>query len=312
MNVDDSHLTDIHDALSEAIEGGTPHQKKALLKALVAEIRVEGNEAAPLYRLPRAGLGIVELWWVVVSVTRTEASLSLARESLSSRMDRDCTTDAMETGGHRPRFEHLVLRETVAPAPVRARRRSAPGAGARRSDPGGLRVELVQLVRDVVKEPRLDDQAVFEPHDLDCEVGQRPARSRARDPQQRHSVSVAGEQLERLHPHGAAGFAREQSEVLLELRPAMTVTREPLRRAHMPDERGSEERAETCDVAAGEGLEGGPELAGVGVLQPASNRSFAVRLISQRPTSPALRAGRDRRWQTAVNQNLKRRSRGAP
>src|SRR6266702_3410141 len=282
MNVDDSHLTDIHDALSEAIEGGTPHQKKALLKALVAEIRVEGNEAAPLYRLPRAGLGIVELWWVVVSVTRTEASLSLARESLSSRMDRDCTTDAMETGGHRPRFEHLVLRETVAPAPVRARRRSAPGAGARRSDPGGLRVELVQLVRDVVKEPRLDDQAVFEPHDLDCEVGQRPARSRARDPQQRHSVSVAGEQLE------------------------------PLRRAHMPDERGSEERAETCDVAAGEGLEGGPELAGVGVLQPASNRSFAVRLISQRPTSPALRAGRDRRWQTAVNQNLKRRSRGAP
>jgi hypothetical protein len=68
----------------------------------------------------------------------------------------------------------------------------------------------------------------------------------------------------------------------------MTVTREPLRRAHMPDERGSEERAETCDVAAGEGLEGGPELAGVGVLQPASNRSFAVRLISQRLTSPAL------------------------
>ncbi len=57
--MDGSHLTDVHDALREAIEGGTPQQKKALLKALVAEIKVDGNEAAPLYRLPHAGVRIV-------------------------------------------------------------------------------------------------------------------------------------------------------------------------------------------------------------------------------------------------------------
>ncbi len=32
--------------------GAVGKQKKALLKTLIAEIRVEGNEAAPLYRLP--------------------------------------------------------------------------------------------------------------------------------------------------------------------------------------------------------------------------------------------------------------------
>jgi hypothetical protein len=42
-----------------AIEGGRPQQKKALLKTLIAEIRVEGNEGAPLYRFPRAGVRIV-------------------------------------------------------------------------------------------------------------------------------------------------------------------------------------------------------------------------------------------------------------
>ena len=47
------------DALREAIEGGTPQQKQALLKVLIAEIKVDGNEAAPLCRLPRAGVRIV-------------------------------------------------------------------------------------------------------------------------------------------------------------------------------------------------------------------------------------------------------------
>ena len=48
IRVDDSHLTDVHSGLREAIEGGTPQEKKALLKALIAEIKVDGNEAAPL------------------------------------------------------------------------------------------------------------------------------------------------------------------------------------------------------------------------------------------------------------------------
>jgi len=62
IQVDDSHLTDVHDAVREAIEGRTPQQKKALLKALIAEIKVDGNEAAPPYRLPHAGVRIVETW----------------------------------------------------------------------------------------------------------------------------------------------------------------------------------------------------------------------------------------------------------
>ncbi len=51
--IDNSHLADIRDALREAIEGGTPRQKNALFKTLIAEIRVDGSESAPLYLLPR-------------------------------------------------------------------------------------------------------------------------------------------------------------------------------------------------------------------------------------------------------------------
>ncbi len=67
IQVDDSHITDVHDAHRESIEGGgTPQQKKALLKALIAEIRVDGNEAAPLYRLPHPGFVLWERWWAAV------------------------------------------------------------------------------------------------------------------------------------------------------------------------------------------------------------------------------------------------------
>jgi hypothetical protein len=39
IQVDDSHLTDVHDAVREAIEGRTPQQKKALLKALSRRLK---------------------------------------------------------------------------------------------------------------------------------------------------------------------------------------------------------------------------------------------------------------------------------
>ncbi len=43
-------------AFREALETGSPAQRKALVKTLVAEIRVKGAEAFPFYRLPAAGV----------------------------------------------------------------------------------------------------------------------------------------------------------------------------------------------------------------------------------------------------------------
>lgn len=60
IRVDESQVTDIKDQLEEAVRRGTPEQEKALLRALVAEIKVEGKVGWPSYRLPRAGVRIVE------------------------------------------------------------------------------------------------------------------------------------------------------------------------------------------------------------------------------------------------------------
>lgn len=56
---DDSYVADMRDALREAIEDGTPQQKKALLKTLIAEIRVEGTKRAPIHRLLRTAVRFV-------------------------------------------------------------------------------------------------------------------------------------------------------------------------------------------------------------------------------------------------------------
>lgn len=54
-------LADAEEAIKEAIERGTPGQRKALLQALVAEIRVESREAIyPTFRLPAGTVRVMD------------------------------------------------------------------------------------------------------------------------------------------------------------------------------------------------------------------------------------------------------------
>jgi hypothetical protein len=59
LEVSESRLEEIVPAFREALETGSPAQRKARIKTLVAEIRLNGAEAFPFYRLPAAGVRIV-------------------------------------------------------------------------------------------------------------------------------------------------------------------------------------------------------------------------------------------------------------
>jgi hypothetical protein len=56
LEVSESRLEEIVSAFREALETGSPAQRKARIKTLVAEIRLNGAEAFPFYRLPAAGV----------------------------------------------------------------------------------------------------------------------------------------------------------------------------------------------------------------------------------------------------------------
>ena len=58
--VSDQDLVDIRSAIRTAIERGSPQEQKALLKALVAEIRVESRKAIyPVFRVPEGGVRVL-------------------------------------------------------------------------------------------------------------------------------------------------------------------------------------------------------------------------------------------------------------
>jgi site-specific DNA recombinase len=59
-SVSEQDLQDIRGAIKTAIEHGSPQEQKALLKALVAEVRVESRQAIyPVFRIPEGGVRVL-------------------------------------------------------------------------------------------------------------------------------------------------------------------------------------------------------------------------------------------------------------
>jgi chromosome segregation ATPase len=68
----EADLGDLRAAIEEAISEGTPAQRKALMRAQVASIKIDGREAIhPIFRLPAAPpVRLMSTWWTEADSNR--------------------------------------------------------------------------------------------------------------------------------------------------------------------------------------------------------------------------------------------------
>ncbi len=60
-------MRNVKETLRDAMLNGTPGQRKALLKELVVEVRVESRESIiPTFRLPLHRFALWKQWWAAV------------------------------------------------------------------------------------------------------------------------------------------------------------------------------------------------------------------------------------------------------
>ncbi len=60
--ITDEWIAEIHDEIVATLNEGSPAKKKALLKRLIVDVDIDEEVAYPKYRVPTAGVRIVELW----------------------------------------------------------------------------------------------------------------------------------------------------------------------------------------------------------------------------------------------------------
>ncbi len=60
LEITDERITEIYNEIVQTIKTGSPAQKKGLAKRLIVRVEIDGNVANPKYRVPTAGVRIVE------------------------------------------------------------------------------------------------------------------------------------------------------------------------------------------------------------------------------------------------------------